>query len=199
MNECNLRAELGERLKQARAGLGLTQKELCLRVGLPLPSLKDYEACNRLPGAEALCAYASAGIRVDWLLTGDGPMLATDLVDPGTALDRLHDLHAAFMDYWHGQVHEIRREVALIDFVEAYNSGRLPHIPGFARVTTSLIDGANARQQPPEPAIDTQLLATCIKGVLLAEPGIAADKAAREAVDFYGRFQVMKMKKPEVA
>ncbi len=78
--ECNLREQLSGRLKQARAALGLTQKELCLQVAMPLPSLKDYEAGKRLPGAESLCAYARAGVRVDWLLTGEGPMLLADLV-----------------------------------------------------------------------------------------------------------------------
>lgn len=146
MNECNLRAELGERLKQARAGLGLTQKELCLRVGLPLQSLKDYEGSKRLPGSEALCAYASAGIRVDWLLTGKGPMLAADQVDQE-------------------QLAALRAQAA----------------------------------QPAPPDIDTQLLATCIKGVYLAEPGCPPDRAALEAVEFYGRFQAMKMKKPAAA
>jgi transcriptional regulator with XRE-family HTH domain len=78
--ECNLREVLGERLKQARAALGKTQKELCFQIGLPLQSLKDYEGSKRLPGAEALCAYASAGIRVDWLLTGEGSMRLADQV-----------------------------------------------------------------------------------------------------------------------
>jgi transcriptional regulator with XRE-family HTH domain len=81
-SECNLRERLGERLKQARARLDLTQKELCFLAGLPLQSLKDYEGGKRLPGAEALCAYASAGVRVDWLLTGDGPMLQADVAQP---------------------------------------------------------------------------------------------------------------------
>jgi transcriptional regulator with XRE-family HTH domain len=79
--ECNLREQLGERLKQARSGLGLTQKELCFRVGMPLPSIKDYETCKRLPGADAICVYVRAGINANWLLTGEGPMLLADLVD----------------------------------------------------------------------------------------------------------------------
>lgn len=85
MNECNLREHLGERLKQARAVLDLTQKEFSLRHGLALPSLRDYELGNRVPGGEALCIYARAGIRVDWLLTGEGPMRLADGVAPAPA------------------------------------------------------------------------------------------------------------------
>jgi transcriptional regulator with XRE-family HTH domain len=80
MIECNLRAPICNRLKQARAALGLTQKEWCAASGLMLPSLKKYEEYKSLPGAEALSAYARAGIRVDWLLTGEGPMLLSDLL-----------------------------------------------------------------------------------------------------------------------
>ncbi len=58
---------------------------------MPLPSLKNYEASQRIPGGEAIAALMHAGISANWLLTGEGPMLMADHLagaeTPG-ALDR---------------------------------------------------------------------------------------------------------------
>lgn len=63
------------RLKEFRKKAHLTQQELADRANrMPLPSFKDYEGGNRLPGAEALEAFVAAGINANWLLTGDGQM-----------------------------------------------------------------------------------------------------------------------------
>ncbi len=52
---------------------------------MPLPSLKNYELAQRIPGGEAILALMHAGINANWLLTGEGPMLLADMA--GT-LDR---------------------------------------------------------------------------------------------------------------
>lgn len=74
-----LKKIIGKRLKQARNALGLTQRKLCEQYDIKLPSLRDYETCNRVPGGEAMADFMRAGINVNWLLTGKGPMLLTDL------------------------------------------------------------------------------------------------------------------------
>lgn len=71
----NQKTAVGTRLKEARAALGLTQKELCSISEMPLPSLRDYELCKRIPGGEAVSGLVRAGINANWLLTGDGEML----------------------------------------------------------------------------------------------------------------------------
>lgn len=75
----NLKTAVGARIKQVRGVLGLTQKGLCEATGLPLPSLKNYEVSQTIPGGEAILALMHAGINANWLLTGDGPMLMADL------------------------------------------------------------------------------------------------------------------------
>lgn len=75
----NLKMSVGTRIKQARGVLGLTQKDLCEATGMPLPSLKNYEASQRIPGGDAIAALMHAGINANWLLTGEGPMLMADL------------------------------------------------------------------------------------------------------------------------
>ena len=79
MSSDNLKEALGSRLKQARSALVMTQKEWCEASGMKLPSLRDYELCKRIPGGEALSLYARAGINLNWLLTGVGPIWLRDL------------------------------------------------------------------------------------------------------------------------
>lgn len=70
----NQKSAIGTRLKEARAALGLTQRELCSKSEIPLPSLRDYELCKRIPGGEAVSGLVRAGINANWLLTGEGSM-----------------------------------------------------------------------------------------------------------------------------
>lgn len=70
----NLKEEIGARIKEARAALTLTQKEFCQATGMKLPSLRDYELGNRIPGGEAIVDFARARINSHWLLTGEGDM-----------------------------------------------------------------------------------------------------------------------------
>lgn len=202
--ECNLRERLAERLKQARSALGLTQKEWCATSGLQLPSLKKYEEYKSLPGSEALCAYAKAGIRVDWLLTGEGPMLLADMVDNGVAR-RNCDLVSAFEDFWHSKEPDVRRELVAMDFQESYNAGHIKRIPGVASIQTSdvlaayeLIKPSPQRPQPPAE-IDVDTLAVMIEGAIRARPNATPSQLARMAVDFYQRTQEMDAAKPEAA
>lgn len=74
---------LASRLRAARGVLGLTQRQAAHKAQMPLPSYKDYEAGNRMPGGEALELLILAGINANWLLTGSGPMLMAEL-DPAS-------------------------------------------------------------------------------------------------------------------
>lgn len=78
----NQKQAIGGRLKEVRAALELTQKELCALIEKPLPSLRDYELGKSIPGGEAIAALIRAGINANWLLTGKGPMLLADLNRP---------------------------------------------------------------------------------------------------------------------
>lgn len=79
-NSDNQKKIIGLRIKEARSALGFTQKELCDRAGMKLPSLRDYELGNRIPGGDAVADLARAGINAHWLLTGEGLMLWVDQV-----------------------------------------------------------------------------------------------------------------------
>lgn len=73
------RDAVAARLRAARDALRLTQKQVAQRIKMPLPSYKDYEAGNRIPGGEALGLLILAGINANWLITGAGPMLMAEL------------------------------------------------------------------------------------------------------------------------
>ena len=64
-----------ERIKIWRSYLGLSQSAFCEKTGIPIRTLKGYEAGTRHPGSEALAAMASTGLNINWLLTGEGEML----------------------------------------------------------------------------------------------------------------------------
>lgn len=72
---------IGARIKEWRAHKNLKQDEACSLLGVPFSTYQKYEMDNRKPGAEALEAFARAGVNVNWLLTGEGKMLATYQVD----------------------------------------------------------------------------------------------------------------------
>lgn len=135
--ECNLRDRLAERLKQARAALGLTQKEWSAQSGMPLPSLKNYEGSKQIPGGEALCLYARAGINTHWLLTGEGPILLRDV-----GAERAADLVTRFEDYWHAFEGEQSRNHALVNFVARYNDGTIDHVEGLDAISVQQVNAA---------------------------------------------------------
>lgn len=69
------KSDIGARIIATREAMKMTQKAFASFCGMPLPSLKDYEAGKRMPGGESLQHFIDAGINANWLLTGEGPML----------------------------------------------------------------------------------------------------------------------------
>ncbi len=79
---------IGERLKLLRKRLELSQETLAQTTGVSLVSLKKYEASKAIPGGEALGNLAKTGVNLNWLLTGEGKMLLSDVDDEtGKPLD----------------------------------------------------------------------------------------------------------------
>lgn len=75
------------RLNFLRGYLGLSQPEVAARFGIPYNTYIKYEHGSSKPGAEAIEGIARAGINVNWLLTGDGPIHLSELLaDEGSIL-----------------------------------------------------------------------------------------------------------------
>jgi len=64
--------------------LGLSQEELSRASGVPISTLKKYEANERVPGGDALAGLARAGINLAKLLIGreDSPGQAAHVAEP---------------------------------------------------------------------------------------------------------------------
>lgn len=55
--------------------MGLGIEEFSKKTGIPVSTLKKYEAGRSTPGGEAIQALAGVGINTHWLVTGNGPSL----------------------------------------------------------------------------------------------------------------------------
>ncbi|MDO8414172.1 MAG: helix-turn-helix transcriptional regulator [Gallionellaceae bacterium] len=98
---------IAQRLRLAREQLGLGQAEAASKFGIPISTYRKYESGPSEPGADAVAGISRAGINANWLLTGEGKMLLTEVssaraeyqVDPTLDNDYvsipLYDVHAA--------------------------------------------------------------------------------------------------------
>jgi len=102
----NQKQTVGSRIKEARSVLGLTQKELCKKTGMPLQSLRGYELSHRTPGGDAIEYLVRFGINANWLLTGEGAMLLSD-VPLRPALPKILDVYKAEAPTRHLRVAEM--------------------------------------------------------------------------------------------
>jgi len=69
---------ISDRLKKWRAYKKLTQKNAGELLGISPGVYQKYEMGLRAPGAEVMDTFLRAGINVNWLLSGEGPMLMAD-------------------------------------------------------------------------------------------------------------------------
>jgi transcriptional regulator with XRE-family HTH domain len=72
--------EIGERLRECRQALGLSQAALAESTGSAKTTIQQYERGDSIPGGRFLRALHAMGVNVNWLLSGIGPMRARDLV-----------------------------------------------------------------------------------------------------------------------
>jgi len=64
-----------KRLRMLREAMQLSQRELAARLGVSGTAWQNYETGRNIPGGNVLKGLADLGVSIDWLLTGDGPML----------------------------------------------------------------------------------------------------------------------------
>ena len=75
---------IGNRLKEWRKHLGMTQDTYSSLVGVSIGVYKKYEAGYNVPGGEALAAFSTTGVNINWLLTGEGDMSEPEPDEPPT-------------------------------------------------------------------------------------------------------------------
>lgn len=76
---------LAERLRAARSVFKLKQKEMAAQSGVSDRSYQGYEDGRSVPGGEAIEGFVRLGINANWLLTGEGAMLLSDIKPQSTS------------------------------------------------------------------------------------------------------------------
>ena len=75
-------AEIGARLRQSRKQIGLSSTAMAEKVGLSSrSSWERYERGLHMPSGDVLIALAGLGVNANWILTGQGEMLLTDVAN----------------------------------------------------------------------------------------------------------------------
>lgn len=89
---------IGERVKQLRNELGLTQVEFGKRIGTSGATISTTESGKTTPDNQTILLICKTfGVNQEWLLTGEGPKHPEDLPDSPGALSA--DLAAIFAQY----------------------------------------------------------------------------------------------------
>ena len=70
-----VQAWIGERIKMWRRNVGYTQTDLAHMLGVDKGTLRKYELGMMAPGALVLARACSHGVNINWVLTGELPMM----------------------------------------------------------------------------------------------------------------------------
>lgn len=70
---------VAQRLREWRKKLALTQMALAERLNIDIGVLRKYENGINVPGGRVLASLGETGVNLNWLLTGDGQMDATQI------------------------------------------------------------------------------------------------------------------------
>jgi len=128
--------ELAKRFKELRRVIGGTQQEFAKKVGIPIPTYKEYEGARSYPGIPALHSFYLAGADLHWLLTGDGSPLRVPPVEFANMIDahRLARLLAE-VDKLMGELNMPSSDLTKAELVATlYNrSTPLPAAPGLPK------------------------------------------------------------------
>ncbi|MCV6588304.1 MAG: helix-turn-helix domain-containing protein [Marinobacterium sp.] len=85
---------IGERLQQARKALELSQDAIADSIGSKKRGYQENERGRSFPGGKVIEGFVRLGINANWLLTGQGPMMVSDL-EPCSAVSQTSVLKEA--------------------------------------------------------------------------------------------------------
>lgn len=71
--------KISDRFKQIREYFHLSQPQAAEKFDILLATWKKYEKGPSEPGSGALKGLAKGGVNINWLVTGNGPMLLSEL------------------------------------------------------------------------------------------------------------------------
>ena len=84
---------MGERIKELRKFLGLTQQEFATRLGSVQNTITGYETGRRTPSNQVIALICREfGVSEEWLRTGEGEMLVAVTPDENFMGERIKEL-----------------------------------------------------------------------------------------------------------
>lgn len=93
MQETINKTTFQERLKMLRTHLGMTQKQMAVKIGISSISWQKYELGETMPGGMIFIKLAELGFDINWLLVDSGEMiLYTEPVYRQDVYDRIVEL-----------------------------------------------------------------------------------------------------------
>jgi len=102
---------IGQRIRQAVESLGLSLKQAASRCDISYSSMQNWAGGHRDPRPEALITIGSRlGISIDWLLTGEGPMLRSELGQP-SPIETTSPREQALLTLWRELDEDAQREI----------------------------------------------------------------------------------------
>lgn len=110
--------EIGERIKQRRIELGLTQRQIKQATGISSGNMSDLENGNRLPSTPALIALSDIlNCSIDWILKGE-VFKQDDTVfsnrSTGVALSENPSIESELLFYYFGMSADDQNELLMI-------------------------------------------------------------------------------------
>ncbi|ACO03934.1 MAG TPA: XRE family transcriptional regulator [Persephonella sp.] len=84
---------IGQRIKQLRKMLGLSQREFAEKIGKSLRAVQNWEYEQRTPDESTLRLISQTfGVNLDWLKTGEGEMWVKDQDKSGVSIEPFEKL-----------------------------------------------------------------------------------------------------------
>jgi transcriptional regulator with XRE-family HTH domain len=110
---------IGDRIKKWRKHINCKQKAFSELSGIPLSSLKGYESNKRAPGSGALAKFRATGVHTNWLLTGNGEMIASTKGSDSDLPDDLQEFEEGIQEMFRLliEMEEPRRTIAVSEIV----------------------------------------------------------------------------------
>ncbi|MCH2075634.1 MAG: helix-turn-helix domain-containing protein [Rhodobacteraceae bacterium] len=91
------KATLGDRITNAREGVGLSQEDLADKLGIELSTLRDWEEDLSEPRANRLAMLSGVfNVSLRWLMTGQGEDLAP--TDKGITPEEISAMRVKLLD-----------------------------------------------------------------------------------------------------
>lgn len=80
------------RIKDVRSHFNCNQKKMSELLSVKYRTYQDNEKGKSIPGGAVLASYVRIGVNVNWLLTGEGPMLIEEMKNSPIAMEKMEEM-----------------------------------------------------------------------------------------------------------